>query len=73
MDAPHVDALRETLEQLRLEAAALRASRNGSSWRPTIDRRLIERDLHAGVQQHLVALSVNLQRAIAWWTPIPLR
>jgi signal transduction histidine kinase len=53
------------LEQLRLEAAELRASRKRLVLAADDDRRLIERDLHAGVQQHLVALSVNLQRATA--------
>jgi signal transduction histidine kinase len=63
LEARHVDALRETLDRLRLEAAELRASRKRLVLAADADRRLIERDLHAAVQQHLVALAVNLQRA----------
>jgi signal transduction histidine kinase len=44
------------------EAAALRASRRRLAEAGDAERRAIERDLHDGVQQHLVALSVNLQR-----------
>jgi signal transduction histidine kinase len=62
LDDRHVDALRETLDRLRLEAAELRASRKRLVLAADADRRRIERDLHAGVQQHLVALAVNLQR-----------
>jgi signal transduction histidine kinase len=35
------------------------------------DRRRIERDLHKGVQQHLVALAANLQLAAALWDADP--
>ncbi len=55
--------LRETLEQLRLEVAELRASRRRLVLAADADRRTIERDLHEGVQQHLVGLAVNLQLA----------
>ena len=43
--------------------AALRASRERLVLAADADRRRIERDLHEGVQQHLVALAVNLQLA----------
>jgi signal transduction histidine kinase len=41
--------------------AELRGSRKGLVLAADADRRSIERDLHEGVQQHLVALAVNLQ------------
>src|SRR3954467_15818844 len=44
------------------EAAALRASRRRLAEVGDAERRAIERELPGGVQQHLVALSVNLQR-----------
>lgn len=53
--------LRETLARLRDEVAELRASRERLVLAADADRRRIERDLHEGVQQHLVALAVNLQ------------
>lgn len=52
-----------TLDRLRLELAELRASRKRLVLAADADRRRIERDLHEGVQQHLVALAVNLQLA----------
>jgi signal transduction histidine kinase len=56
LEARHVD-------RLRLEVAALRASRERLVLAADADRRTLERDLHQGVQQHLVALAVNLQLA----------
>jgi signal transduction histidine kinase len=50
---------------LRLEVAELRASRKRLVLAADADRRLFERDLHEGAQQHLVALAVNLQLASA--------
>jgi signal transduction histidine kinase len=58
-----VEALRETLDRLRHEVAELRASRERLVLASDADRRSIERDLHDGVQQHLVALAVNLELA----------
>jgi signal transduction histidine kinase len=55
------EALRETLDQLRLEVAELRASRRRLVLAADADRRRMERDLHDGPQQRLVALAVNLQ------------
>jgi signal transduction histidine kinase len=49
------------LEELRLEVAELRASRARLLAAADAERRRIERDLHDGAQQHLVAISVNLQ------------
>jgi signal transduction histidine kinase len=63
VEARHVEALRETLDRLRREVAELRASRRRLVLAADADRRMIERELHARVQQHLVALAVNLQLA----------
>jgi len=60
---PHVETLEESLDRLRLEVAELRASRERLVLAADADRRRIERDLHDGPQQHLVALAVNLQLA----------
>jgi signal transduction histidine kinase len=61
LEAGHVEALREGLDRLRLEVAELRASRRRLFLAADADRRMIERELHERVQQHLVALAVNLQ------------
>jgi signal transduction histidine kinase len=58
-----METLRETVDRMRLEVAALRASRERLVLAADADRRRIERDLHEGVQQHLVALAVNVQLA----------
>jgi signal transduction histidine kinase len=63
VEARHVEALRETLDRLRHELAELRASRRRLVLAGDAERRMIERELHARVQQHLVALAVNLQLA----------
>jgi signal transduction histidine kinase len=65
LEARHVGGLREMLDQLRLEVAELRASRERLVLAADASRRSIERELHDGVQQHLVALSVNLHLASA--------
>jgi signal transduction histidine kinase len=54
--------LRE-LDRVRVEIAGLRASRKRLALADDAARRRIERDLHDGVQQHLVALAANLQLA----------
>jgi signal transduction histidine kinase len=64
LEAREDEALPETLERLRAEAAELRASRERLVLDADADRRRIERELHEGVQQHLVALAVNLQLAV---------
>src|SRR5439155_20032734 len=63
LEARYVGALRETLDSLRLEVAELRASRKRLILAADADRRRIERELHDGVQQTLVALAVDLQLA----------
>lgn len=61
MEARELEALREELDGLRAEVAELRASRERLVVAADADHRRIERDLHEVVQQHLVALAVNLQ------------
>ena len=51
------------LDALRLEVEELRASRRRLAMTADAERRSIERELHEGVQQHLVALAVELQLA----------
>jgi signal transduction histidine kinase len=52
-----------TLEELRAEVIELRASRERLVLAADADRQRLERELHEGVQQHLVALAVNIQLA----------
>jgi signal transduction histidine kinase len=61
LEAGHAEALPETLDRLRDDVAELRASRERLVLATDADRRGIERELHESVQQHLVALAVNLQ------------
>jgi signal transduction histidine kinase len=56
-------ALQSTLDELRLQAEELRASRARIVAASDAARRQIERNLHDGAQQHLVALAVNLRLA----------
>jgi signal transduction histidine kinase len=63
LEAQDVGTLRETLDRLRLEVAELHASRKRLVQAADAERRTIERELHEGVQQHLVGLAVNLQLA----------
>jgi signal transduction histidine kinase len=56
-------ALQATLDDLRRTNAELRASRARLVAAADAERRRIERDLHDGAQQHLVALAVNLRLA----------
>lgn len=51
------------LDALRLEVAELRASRTRLAVTTDAERRSIERALHEGVQQVLVALAANLELA----------
>lgn len=51
------------IESLPTQIAKLQASRKRMLVAADAERRRIERDLHEGVQQQLVALSVNLQLA----------
>ena len=52
-----------TLDELCLQVEELRASRARVVVAADAERRLLERALHDGVQQHLVALAVNVQLA----------
>ncbi|MET0837746.1 MAG: histidine kinase, partial [Marmoricola sp.] len=51
------------LAQLSTHAAELRASRQRVVEAQDTERRLLERNIHDGAQQHLVALAVNLRLA----------
>jgi signal transduction histidine kinase len=64
-------ALQESLDEVKRQADELRASRARIVEAGDAQRRRIERDLHDGAQQHLVALavSVNLARQIAETDP----
>jgi signal transduction histidine kinase len=68
-------ALEASLDELQLQADELRASRARVVAAADAERRRIERDLHDGAQQHLVALAVNLRlaRVLAESDPIGAR
>ena len=55
--------LARRLEELSLRADELRASRGRVVEAQDAERRRLERDIHDGAQQHLVALAVNLRLA----------
>jgi signal transduction histidine kinase len=61
LDSEQNEAARDELERLRAEVAELRASRARLILAADADRRALERHLHDGVHQHLVALAVNLE------------
>jgi signal transduction histidine kinase len=54
-------ALATSLDELRKQADELRRSRARIVASADAERRRVERDLHDGAQQHLVALAVNLR------------
>jgi signal transduction histidine kinase len=54
-------ALQESLDRLRQQAVELQASRGRLVAAADAERRRIERNLHDGAQQHLVALSVKVR------------
>jgi signal transduction histidine kinase len=56
-------ALQNTLDELRAQADALRESRARIVASGDAERRRLERNLHDGAQQNLVALAVNLRLA----------
>ena len=56
------ERLREVVDRLQGELAELRGSRKRLAEAAHADRRAIEHALHDGVQQHLVALAVDLRR-----------
>ena len=53
-------ALRDSLDEVRRQAAELRASRTRIVVAGDVERRRIERNLHDGAQQQLLALAVQL-------------
>ena len=55
--------LQTTLDELRKQADELRRSRARIVASADAERQRVERDLHDGAQQHLVALAVNLRLA----------
>lgn len=55
----------ESHDELRREIQELRASRERLVRDGDAERRRLERELHGGLQQRLVALSVSLQRAVS--------
>jgi signal transduction histidine kinase len=56
-------ALQTSLDELRRQAEELRASRARIVATGDAERRRVERNLHDGAQQHLVALAINLRLA----------
>ena len=54
-------SLQDSLERLRRQAAELQASRGRLVAAADAERRRIERNLHDGAQQHLVALAVKVR------------
>lgn len=58
------ERLREVVDRLQGEVAQLRRSRKRLVEAADTDRRAIERALHDGVMQHLVALAVDLRRLV---------
>jgi len=56
------ERLQDVVDQLQAHVAELRRSRRRLVEAASADRRTIEGALHDGVQQHLVALAVDLQR-----------
>ena len=61
LEAGDVYALRETVDRLRQEVGKLRVSRKLLVLAADTDSRRIERHLHGGAQQHLIALAMRLQ------------
>ena len=55
--------MQQELDRLRVEIEKLRAAQERLVLAADADRRTIERDLHDGVHQHLVALATTLQLA----------
>ncbi len=65
MEARNSGGVQEVSTRAADDLAELRAARRRLVLEADADRRWIERELHDGVQQHLVALAVNLQVACA--------
>ena len=64
-------ALQSSLDELRRQATELRASRARVVAAADAERRRIERDIHDGAQQQLIALAVNLRTARELAGPSP--
>ena len=62
----------QELDRLRVDIADLRASRRRFALANDAERRGIERELHDGVQQHLVALATYLQLAVGLFDTDPV-
>lgn len=62
-EAEHEETAPDELERVRRDVAELRASRARLVRAADAERRAIERELHTGVQQDLVALALNLELA----------
>jgi signal transduction histidine kinase len=56
------EEMQDVVERLQAEVAELRRSRRRLAEAAQADRRAIEHALHDGVQQHLVALAIDLRR-----------
>lgn len=65
MEARNSGGVQEASTRAADDLAELRASRRRLVLEADADRRWIERELHDGVHQHLIALAVNLQVACA--------
>ena len=61
----HIENAEDALARLRLELDDLRAARKRGAFADDAHRRSLERELHDGPQQQLVALAVNVQLARA--------
>jgi signal transduction histidine kinase len=59
------EEMQDVVERLQTEVAELRKSRRRLAEAAQADRRTIERSLHDGVQQQLVALAIDLRRLAA--------
>lgn len=67
-----LNELQRALERLQDEAVEMRRSRARLLLAADADRRELERALHDGLQQQLVALAVNLRRAAAMLEEDPI-
>jgi glucose-6-phosphate-specific signal transduction histidine kinase len=61
-NAGSAESLRDAVNRLQDEVAELRGSRKRLVQAAHDDRRSIERALHDGVQQHIIAFAVQLRR-----------
>jgi len=73
MPSPSDRELQATTERLDAEIAALRRSRRRLVEAHSADRRALERSLHDGLQQRLVALAVDVQQLVRFVEREPAR